>query len=52
MNFDAGQISARSTTFGGALDVSKLMSTSCNSLGSLGEAVKENTENSLDEQSW
>lgn len=52
VNFDAGQISARSTTFGGALDVSKLMSTSCNSLGSLGEAVKENTENSLDEQSW
>ncbi|XP_042870992.1 uncharacterized protein LOC122252547 [Penaeus japonicus] len=52
VNFDAGQISARSTTFGGALDVSKLMSTSCNSLGSLGEAFKENSESSFADQSW
>ncbi|XP_047490217.1 uncharacterized protein LOC125039896 [Penaeus chinensis] len=52
VNFDAGQISARSTTFGGALDVSKLMSTSCSSIGSLGEAIKENTDNNLGDQSW
>ncbi|XP_042218467.1 uncharacterized protein LOC121863762, partial [Homarus americanus] len=45
VRFDAGQISARSTIFGNELEESKLLSTSCNSLGSFGEAVSKLDEN-------
>ncbi|XP_071545499.1 uncharacterized protein [Panulirus ornatus] len=51
VHFDAGQISARSTTFGGGEEESKLLSTSCNSLGSLGEAGKEGQDDGICEHS-
>ncbi|XP_069180354.1 uncharacterized protein [Procambarus clarkii] len=51
VQFDVRQISANSTALRSGLEESKLLSTSCNSLGSIGTDVKDANENDVHNES-